>query len=92
MLQALQTIVNWGAPVILPIIIAIFAMILGAGFKKSFVAGLTVGIGFIGLNLVTGLLGDTLGKAAQVMVKRFGLSLVTLDIGWPAASAISCNF
>ncbi|WLT00221.1 PTS transporter subunit IIC [Lactobacillus helsingborgensis] len=89
MLQALQTIVNWGAPVILPIIIAIFAMILGAGFKKSFVAGLTVGIGFIGLNLVTGLLGDTLGKAAQVMVKRFGLSLVTLDIGWPAASAIS---
>lgn len=89
MLQFLQEIVNWGAPVILPIIIAIFAMILGAGFKKSFVAGLTVGIGFIGLNLVTGLLGDTLGKAAQVMVKRFGLSLVTLDIGWPAASAIS---
>lgn len=30
MLQFLQEIVNWGAPVILPIIIAIFAMILGA--------------------------------------------------------------
>ena len=89
MLEVLQQVVDWGAPVILPIIIAIFAIVLGAGFKKSFTAGLTVGIGFIGLNLITGLLGDTLGKAAQVMVKRFGLSLTTLDIGWPAASAIS---
>lgn len=89
MLNALQQIVNWGAPVVLPIIIAIFAMVLGAGLKKSFTAGLTVGIGFIGLNLITGFLGDTLGKAAQVMVDRFDLSLTTLDIGWPAASAIS---
>lgn len=89
MLDLLQEVVNWGAPVILPIIIAIFALVLGAGFRKAFTSGLTVGIGFIGLNLITGLLGDTLGKAAQMMVKRFGLSLTTLDIGWPAASAIS---
>lgn len=89
MLEILQEVVDWGAPVILPIIIAIFALILGAGFRKAFTSGLTVGIGFIGLNLITGLLGDTLGEAAQTMVRRFGLSLTTLDIGWPAASAIS---
>ncbi|GKS81622.1 PTS galactitol transporter subunit IIC [Ligilactobacillus pabuli] len=89
MLAGVQEVINWGAPVILPIIIAIFALILGTGLKKAIKAGLTVGIGFVGLNLITGLLGDTLGQAAQAMVKRLGLSLTTLDIGWPAASAIS---
>jgi PTS system galactitol-specific IIC component len=50
---------------------------------------LTVGIGFIGLNLVIGLLSDSLGPAAQSMVENFGFSLKTIDVGWPAAAAIS---
>jgi PTS system galactitol-specific IIC component len=48
-----------------------------------------VGIGFTGLNLIIGLLTDNLGPAAQAMVKNFGLSLNAIDVGWPAASAIS---
>ncbi len=37
---------------------------------------MTVGIGFIGLNLVIGLLANNLGSAVQLMVDRFGLSFV----------------
>lgn len=85
----IQYFVDLGPTVVLPILIFLFGMILGAKPRKSFIAGITVGIGFIGLNLITGLLGDSLGPAAQQMVERFGLSLNTIDVGWPAASAIS---
>lgn len=89
MLDALQSFINLGAIVVLPILIFLFGLLLGTPAKKSFTAGLTVGIGFVGLNLIVDLLSGSLGTAAQEMVKRFGLSLHTVDVGWPAASAIS---
>jgi len=85
----LDYIVNLGASVMMPIIITIFAIILGAKVGKSLRAGLTVGVGFIGLNLVIGLLGNNLGPAAQEMVGRLGLQLNVIDVGWPAAAAIA---
>jgi PTS system galactitol-specific IIC component len=50
---------------------------------------LTVGIGFTGLNLVIGLLSDSIGTASQAMIERLGLSLDILDVGWPIAAAIT---
>lgn len=78
-----------GATVMMPIIIAIFGLILGAGVGKSIRAGLTVGVGFIGLNLVTGLMGNTLAPAVQEMTTKYGLSLSIIDVGWPSAAAIA---
>ncbi|MCL1995468.1 MAG: PTS galactitol transporter subunit IIC, partial [Defluviitaleaceae bacterium] len=52
-------------------------------------AGIKVGIGFTGLNLVIGLMAGGLGSAAQAMVERIGIDLATIDVGWPAAAAIS---
>lgn len=69
-----------GATTMMPIIICIMGLALGAGFGKSIRAGLTVGIGFIGLNLVTGLMGSSLGAAVQEMVSRFGLELSVIDV------------
>ncbi|MDH6364243.1 PTS system galactitol-specific IIC component [Enterococcus sp. PF1-24] len=89
MLEALQWFVNLGSIVVLPIFIFIFGIILGTKPGKSFTSALTVGIGFVGLNLVIDLLSNSLGPAAQAMVERFGLSLTTIDVGWPAAAAIS---
>ncbi|MDR0297519.1 MAG: PTS galactitol transporter subunit IIC [Streptococcaceae bacterium] len=89
MLQAITWFVGLGATVVLPILIFIFGLILGTKPGKAFTSALTVGVGFVGLNLVITLLTTTLGPAAQEMVKRFGLHLNTIDVGWPAASAIS---
>ncbi len=89
MFDILQKFIDLGAIVVLPILIFIFGILLGTPARKSFNAGLTVGIGFVGLNLVIELLSGSLGKAAQAMVERFGLQLTTLDVGWPAAAAIS---
>ena len=78
-----------GASVMMPIILTIIGVVLGAKFGRALRGGLTVGIGFIGLNLVTGLMGENLAPAVQQMAQRFGLALSTVDIGWPAASAIA---
>lgn len=85
----LQWFVDLGPSVMLPILLFIFALILGTKPAKAVKAGLTVGFGFIGLNLVIGLLTNSLGPAAKAMVENFGFQLDTIDVGWPAAAAIS---
>jgi len=82
-------IVGLGASVMMPIIITLLGVIMGAKFGKALRAGLTVGVGFIGLNLVIGFLGGNLGPAVQQMVSNLGLSLTVIDVGWPAAAAIA---
>lgn len=78
-----------GATVMMPIIIFVFGLVLGTEKGKALRAGLTVGVGFIGLNLVIGALGTNLGPAVEQMITRFGLSLSVIDVGWPAAAAIA---
>lgn len=88
-MQYLQYFIDLGASVVMPIILTIIAVLLGAKFGKSLRAGLIVGVGFIGLNLVIGLLSNNLGPAVQAMVKNYGLKLSVIDVGWPAAAAIA---
>ena len=76
-----------GNTVVMPIIIALIGIIMGAGVGKSIRGGLMVGVGLMGLSLATGLMG-TMAEAVAAMSTRFGLSLSTIDIGWPAAAAI----
>ncbi len=89
MLEVLQWFVDLGASVMLPIIIFIFAILLRISPGKALYSGLIVGVGFVGLNLILNLLTTSLGPAAHSMVDHFGLNLQTIDVGWPAAAAIS---
>ncbi|GAB2662743.1 PTS galactitol transporter subunit IIC [Vibrio panuliri] len=86
-------LLNWfmglGSIVVLPALVFVFGMVLGTKPSKALMSALTVGIGFVGLNLVISLLGESLGPAAQQMVENLGLELTTIDVGWPAAAAIS---
>ena len=71
-----------GVAVMMPIILTIIGCALGAGFGKSLKAGLMVGVGFIGLNLVINqLFGTAIGPAVQEMIHRFGLTLNVIDVG-----------
>lgn len=82
-------IISLGASVFLPILLFIFGLILRMKPSRAFKSALTVGIGFIGLNLVIGLITNQMGPTIQDMVDTYHLSLNYLDIGWPPASAIS---
>lgn len=89
-ISVFQFIQGLGVSVVMPIVIFILGCAFGTGVGQSLRAGLTVGVGFIGLNLViNSLLGTSLSPAVQEMVNRFGLSLSVIDVGWPASAAIA---
>lgn len=90
LLEAVSGYVNdLGPSVVLPVLITIFGLILGLKFGKSFRAGITIGVGFIGINLVIGLLGGQVGPAAEAMATRLGVELTIVDVGWPSSAAIA---
>ncbi|MDK2981541.1 MAG: galactitol system component [Chloroflexota bacterium] len=80
---------NLGATVVLPIIIFFVALIMGAKPGKAFRAGVTIGIAFIGINLVIGLMWSTLSGVAQAMVTNWNIQRDVVDVGWPSAAAIA---
>jgi PTS system galactitol-specific IIC component len=88
-LEAIQAFLNLGAAVMMPVFITILGLILGQKFGKAFRAGLTIGIGFIGVFAIIGILGETVGPAAQALTERFGLSLTAIDMGWPTGAGIA---
>lgn len=80
---------NLGPSVVLPILITLFGVLLGLKLGKSFRAGVTIGIGFIGINLVIGLLGSQVAPAAAGMAEGLGVTLDVVDVGWPSSAAIA---
>lgn len=88
-LEVVQFILGLGPTVMLPIVITIIGMCFGQGFRKAFQSGITIGVGFVGINLVIGLLTSNLGDATHQMVERYGLVLNIIDVGWPAAAAMT---
>ncbi len=87
--QAVRYILDLGAPVMMPLIITLLGLGLGQGLAKSFRAGLTVGVGFIAIGLVVGLLGNVVGPKAMAFANVLGLKLDVLDVGWPMGAAVS---
>lgn len=84
-----QSFLDLGATVILPIAIFLLGLFFGQKPGKAFRSGLTIGVAFVGIFLVIDLLVNNLGPAAQGMVERMGVSLNVIDVGWPATSSIA---
>ena len=87
--DVINYIIDMGAAAMLPLVIAILSIIVGVKVGKAVRAGLMVGVGFVGLDLIVTLMNDNLGPAAQKMSENFGLSLNVVDIGWPGMSPIT---
>lgn len=82
-------IIDMGASVMLPIVIAILSIAMGVKIGKAIRSGLMIGVGFVGLSLIVDMMNSQLGPAAQAMSERFGLTLSVVDIGWPGASPMT---
>jgi PTS system galactitol-specific IIC component len=88
-LDVFQFVLDAGVSVMMPIIIIILSLIFGIKFNKAIRAGLMIGVGFIGINLVIGLMANTLGPATQALVTNIRVNLDVMDVGWPIGAAIS---
>jgi PTS system galactitol-specific IIC component len=59
-MEFLSVLSSLGPSVILPIIITIFGLCLRQGLSRSLRSGITIGIGFIGINIVVSFLFGTI--------------------------------
>ena len=75
----------------MPIIFTILGVCIGIKFGKALKSGLLVGVGFVGLSVITGLLTDSLGEPLKKVTEIYGLSLGIFDMGWPAAASVAYN-
>ena len=66
-------IVGLGAPVMMPIIFTILGVCIGIKLGKALKSGLLVGVGFVGLSIVTALLTTGLGPALNSVVDIYDL-------------------
>lgn len=85
----IQYILDLGPSVMMPIIIFALSMVFGISVSKAVRAGVVIGIGFIAINLVVGLMVNALAPATQAMIANYGLSMDVMDVGWPIGAAIS---
>lgn len=84
-------VISLGAAVMMPIIFLILGLCIGLGFNKSLMSGLKVGVGFIGLGIVTALLTDSMTGPLKTITNLYDLQLKVFDMGWPAAASVAYN-
>lgn len=84
-------IIGLGAAVMMPVIFTVLGLCIGIKFGDALKSGLKVGVGFVGLSIVTALLTSALGPALNSVVEIYDLQLKVFDMGWPAAAAVAYN-
>lgn len=89
--SAFSYVIGLGAPVMMPILFTILGVCIGIKPGKAIKSGLLVGVGFIGLSIITALLTSALGPALNNVVEIYNLQLKVFDMGWPAAASIAYN-
>lgn len=89
--QVFSYIIGLGAAVMMPIIFTILGCCIGIKFSKALKSGLYVGVGFVGLGVITGLLTSSLSPVLKDVVNIYGLDLQVFDMGWPAAASVAYN-
>ena len=89
--QVFTYINSLGASVMMPILFTIIGLCIGMKFGKAFKSGLFVGIGFVGLNVVTKLLTDNFTSPLESISNLYHLDLKVFDMGWPAAATVAYN-
>lgn len=84
-------IIGLGASVMMPVIFTILGVCIGIKLNKALKSGLLVGVGFVGLSVITALLTESMGPVLNKMVEIYGLQLGIFDMGWPSAASVAYN-
>ena len=89
--QVFSYIISLGASVMMPILFTIIGLCIGMKFGKALKSGLYVGVGFVGLGIVTALLTNNFSTPLSEISSLYDLQLGVFDMGWPAAAAVAYN-
>ncbi len=84
-------IISLGASVMMPIIFTVIGLCIGMRFGQALKSGLYVGVGFVGLGVVTALLTTNFNDPLKAICDLYHLQLNVFDMGWPAAASVAYN-
>ncbi|VFS54907.1 PTS system galactitol-specific EIIC component [Leminorella grimontii] len=87
--EIMRYVLDLGPTVMLPIVVILFSLLLKMKPGDAFKSGIHIGIGFVGIGLVIGLMLDSIGPAAKAMAEAFDINLKVVDIGWPGSSPMT---
>ena len=71
--QVFSYIISLGASVMMPILFTIIGLCIGMKFGKALKSGLYVGVGFVGLGIVTALLTNNFGNPLSEISRLYDL-------------------
>jgi PTS system galactitol-specific IIC component len=89
MMKVFNVLTSLGPVVMLPIIITFFGLLFRLSFGKALRAGVTIGIGFAGINIVIGYFWGAIAPVAEALATNTGSTLTVIDLGWPSAAAVA---
>ncbi|MCI5876212.1 MAG: PTS transporter subunit IIC [Prevotella sp.] len=84
-------IIQLGASVMMPIIFTVIGMLIGMRPGQALKSGLFVGVGFVGLGIVTALLTTNFNAPLTDISDLYHLQLSIFDMGWPSAASVAYN-
>lgn len=84
-------IIQLGASVMMPIIFTVIGMLIGMKPGQALKSGLFVGVGFVGLGIVTALLTTNFNAPLTDISDLYHLQLSIFDMGWPSAASVAYN-
>lgn len=79
--EVFSYIIGLGAAVMMPIIFTILGVCIGIKLSKALKSGLLVGVGFVGLSVVTALLTSSLGPALSKSCRNIRPSIKGIRYG-----------
>ncbi|MFN2111767.1 MAG: PTS transporter subunit IIC, partial [Anaerolineales bacterium] len=91
-MQIINTILDLGPTIMMPIVLFVLAIIFGQKMGKSLRSALMVGIAFIGIFAILNATLGIIGPAVQSLADALGIKALGVDVGWPIASAITWSF
>ena len=87
-----QSLLDLGAAIFVPIIIILAGLIVKMKLKDAISAGLTLGVAFTGMTMLINFMTGAITPAAEAMLKNVGISLPIIDGGWTTMSTISWSW
>ncbi|AEB06650.1 PTS system Galactitol-specific IIC component [Coriobacterium glomerans PW2] len=89
LLNFVNYILAFGAAVFVPLIMLAVGLLVRMKPSDAFIAALTLGVAFTGMNVLINFMTTAVTPAAQGLAEKTGVVLNTVDVGWPAMSAIA---
>lgn len=87
-MDVISYIVDLGSYIFVPMLMCLIGLLFGLKFPKALRAGATVGVGLVGVSIVSTLTSQSLGPVINEMVKVLNLNLTAIDVSGSPAAAV----